>query len=143
MKTYLMFVSLLPLVASLHSDNRNLNGYWTLVCLTEIKTQIFDCRSDDTPAIVLEFRGKGSGGTVQCFTMRNAVAGHYELPSPGKIVIMKFGNAKAAEPHKWGNDIWNSVRQSSSFKIVSDTLSLYFDHNTKIMKFVRTFGKDR
>lgn len=49
---------------------------------------------------------------------------------------MPHGGTKAGEIN-WKYDFWNAVYQSSSFRFNADTLVIFFDNDTKAMKFIQ------
>ena len=148
MKTRNIFLILLfPFIASMTGRHYpdSLNGNWTLVCYSDLISRLTDCKSQNEQSlpISLVFLDDGKTGTINGHTSRNDVTGSYMLLDNHKIKVDKFGGTMVGEMTDWGDKIWTTIQQSSSYKYKSDTLVIQYDNDSKAMKFVKTEYKQK
>jgi len=120
-------------------QNLSLNGNWTLICYSHITAGQEECKSEyvQQPLIALDFNDDGKTGTMTGHTSTNKVTGDYKIFDYNKIKVERFGGTKMGEIG-WGGVFWQTISQSTSFEYKSDTLVIYYDNNSKAMKFART-----
>ena len=116
-----------------------LNGKWKLVQYKDLingtiknepteynnqKVMTFDFNDDNIQGV---FTGK---------TINNDTQGSYILKANSKIVVSTFGGTKVAEPN-WSSRFWETIQQSTSYKVTDDTLIIYYNNDKKCMIFVK------
>lgn len=123
---------------SFSQPKETLNGKWKLICFHDFETNIQDCRPVDERSrfISLTFTDDGKEGTLEGQTTTNKVWGSYQIFNGNQMKVKEFGGTKMGEFGWGGYTFWKTIRQSSSFTYNSDTLLIYYDHDTKAMKFI-------
>lgn len=114
-----------------------LNGKWKLICFQDLETNIQNCKPIDDPTrfITLTFSDNGQTGTMIGNTTINKVTGDYKLLEDNKIKVERFGGTKINEIG-WGSNFWTTIYQSTSYNYSFDTLIIYYDSDSKAMKFI-------
>ncbi len=123
---------------SLNQSRKILSGHWKLICIEDLITNTKAYRPESkymNNELIFEFKDNGIDGIIKGKTTSNKVSGVYEIYDNQKINVSKFGGTKIAE-RGWGSDFWSMIKSSSSYNYNSDTLIIYFDSDTKAMKFV-------
>jgi hypothetical protein len=132
----LLLITFMTFGLSQKQTAQTLNGYWSLICYTNLLTGKQDCLTvtDESQTVSLEFKDNGKIGTMSGHTTTNDVTGDYFISDNNKIRVKNFGGTKVGEL-PWVYDFWSTISQSSSFKFNGDTLVILFDNDTKAMKF--------
>ena len=137
---------LLPLIFTFIVENKkspSLNGHWTLICYSNLFKGTSDCKTveeQDFP-LVFDFKDDGEKGTFVGHTSSNDVSGDYVISDTNKINVTRFGGTKAGECNAFGRQFWKAINSSSSFKIIPDTLTIFYDKDTQSMTFLKTDKK--
>ena len=119
---------------------KSLNGFWTLVCYTDLVSGEKECKSliNQQFPVSLYFNDDEHLGTITGHTSINQVKGYYSISDKAKIKIKSFEGTLIGGETKWGRKFWNTIKQSSSFKYNKDTLEILYDNDKKSMKFGKT-----
>jgi hypothetical protein len=142
MKTLKIFTAVLLALANLSLNSsqpkETLNGKWKLICFHDLETNIQDCRPADERSrfITLTFTDDGKEGTLEGQTTTNKVWGSYQIFNGNQMKVKEFGGTKVGESGWGGYMLWKTISQSSSFSYHFDTLLIYYDFDTKAMKFI-------
>ena len=123
---------------TLKSPAQTISGHWTLICYEDVVLNQMDCRPEDeyfNGRLTFKFNDDGKHGKITGRTTTNKVSGDYQLFENQRIKVSRFGGTKIGE-HGWGSDFWAKIRQASSYKNESDTLLIYYESDTKAMKFI-------
>jgi len=141
-KTILLLLITFTLGLSPKLKGQTLNGYWSLICYSNILTGEQSCRSikDESQTVSLEFKDNGKTGKMSGHADANIVDGEYIIRENQRIKVKNFGGTKVGGPY-WKYDFWLTIGQSSSFKFNKDTLVIFYDNDTKAMKFIQLIKK--
>jgi heat shock protein HslJ len=144
MKSFFKLSFLLICILSLSltsKTNQSITGTWNLVSITDLNTneQHWESENLNYP-IRLQFTDNGQLGKISGHTTSNNVFGQYELFEQNKMKVNQFGGTKVGE-QGWGKGFWTTIRQSSSYELKSETLIIYAEDATEIMRFSRVAEK--
>ncbi len=119
-------------------NNSSLSGKWILKCYKDIILKEEECTSmtDSEIPITIEFKDNGKIGKLTGRTEYNFVYGEYEIPDSNKIIMKNVGGSKVNELGKFGNKFLPAMKHSSSFSFHKGCLIIFYDNDTKAMKFI-------
>ena len=137
-----VFIGLLVLLLisafTLRPPLNSISGYWKLICYEDVVLNQMDCRPVDeyfSRKLTFKFNDDGKHGKITGSTTTNKVFGEYQLFENQTLKVNSFGGTKIGE-HGWGKDFWTKISQASSYKNELDTLLIYYESDTKAMKFI-------
>ena len=132
----LLILLLLTTGFSGNTQKNSITGKWLLICITDLKTAHNSFRPENynDKHLLFDFKDDGKTGEIIGQTTSNDVGGEYELFENEKMSVSKFGGTKVGE-HGWGYQFRDNIRNASSYGYSSDTLLIYFESDTKILKF--------
>jgi heat shock protein HslJ len=113
-----------------------ITGNWRLVCYQNLMDKQVSCRpSEYSPnSMTFEFIDDGKNGQITGNTINNGVEGKYQLNGQ-HIFVNDFSGTLVME-YGWGSDFLTAIEASSSYKIRNDSLTIFYDKDSKSMIFI-------
>ncbi len=135
-------ISILTSVVLFQAKPGKISGTWKLIQYKDVITGI----TENEPAMykgldvmTFQFSDNDSCGTFKGKTVQNDTQGTYLLGPGNKVHVTTFGGTKKGES-EWGGKFWYTIRESSSYLLKGDTLTLFYRGEKKSMVFVKKNG---